>query len=239
MDPRKLFSDERLGRYGDFCVYCGGRAETKDHVPSEILLDKPYPPDLPKVGACRNCNLSFSKDENYLACFLECAVCGSTEPDRLERKKIVDSLEWSPALKKAIQDSCRRSMFGDFLLWEAKSERVKTVLAKLAKGHAAYELYPLPGAEEKVFFESFTSMSKKDREKFEDLQSVNGGLIPEIGSRSYFEAEPIYPGSMRIINSWRVVQKARYRYAAIEADDGILVRMVLREYLAGEVLLRY
>jgi hypothetical protein len=37
MDPRKLFSDERLGRYGDFCVYCGGRAETKDGVKTSLV----------------------------------------------------------------------------------------------------------------------------------------------------------------------------------------------------------
>jgi len=46
MDPRHLFIDERLT---GICVYCGGQSDTKDHVPSKVLLDKPYPPQLPML----------------------------------------------------------------------------------------------------------------------------------------------------------------------------------------------
>ena len=49
MDPRHLFMDERLtGK----CVYCGAQPETRDHVPSKVLLDEPYAAQLPVVGAC-------------------------------------------------------------------------------------------------------------------------------------------------------------------------------------------
>ena len=71
MDPRHLFMDERLT---GMCVYCGAQPETRDHVPSKVLLDEPYPPELPVVGACEKCNASFSMDEQYLACFL--VLCG-------------------------------------------------------------------------------------------------------------------------------------------------------------------
>ena len=56
MDPRKLFVDERLI---GMCSYCGREPETRDHVPSRILLDDPFPPNLPVVEACRTCNESF------------------------------------------------------------------------------------------------------------------------------------------------------------------------------------
>ncbi len=36
MDPRKLFIDERLT---GMCVYCGTRPDTRDTVPSKVLLD--------------------------------------------------------------------------------------------------------------------------------------------------------------------------------------------------------
>lgn len=36
MDPRKLFVDERLL---EMCAYCGGQPDTRDHVPSRVLLD--------------------------------------------------------------------------------------------------------------------------------------------------------------------------------------------------------
>ena len=37
-------------------------------------------------------------------------------------------------------------------------------------------------------------------------------------------------------DSWQDVQDGVYRYAVAQESDGILVRMVLREYLAAEVL---
>ena len=49
MDPRQLFFDDR---FKDACAYCGNNADTRDHVPSKVLLDEPLPPDLPVVAAC-------------------------------------------------------------------------------------------------------------------------------------------------------------------------------------------
>lgn len=73
MDPRHLFIDER---HTGMCVYCGSPPDTRDHVPSKVLLDEPYPPELPVVGACEKCSSSFSLDEQYLACFLDCVIHG-------------------------------------------------------------------------------------------------------------------------------------------------------------------
>jgi hypothetical protein len=84
---------EQLRNFGDqrnqeWCVYCGGGGETRDHVPSRIFLDEPYPENLPIVAACRRCNAGFSLDEEYLACLLECVLAGTTEPERTSRTKI-------------------------------------------------------------------------------------------------------------------------------------------------------
>lgn len=62
----KSFSDSRL--IGT-CIYCGGLADTKDHIPSKCLLDKPYPENLSVVKCCNTCNQSFSSDEQYFACY--------------------------------------------------------------------------------------------------------------------------------------------------------------------------
>ena len=51
------FVDERLT---GMCVYCGGQPNTRDHVPSRTLLEEPFPPHMPVVGACANCNAGFS-----------------------------------------------------------------------------------------------------------------------------------------------------------------------------------
>ena len=62
--------------------------ETKDHVPSKILLDEPYPEHLPVVPACQICNRGFSSDEAYVACLIESAKWGTTEIDQIKREKI-------------------------------------------------------------------------------------------------------------------------------------------------------
>jgi hypothetical protein len=51
MQQLRSYADERLVAS---CVYCGNVTETRDHVPSRILLDEPYPENLPVVpsGPC-------------------------------------------------------------------------------------------------------------------------------------------------------------------------------------------
>ena len=39
MDQLKTYADDRLI---NGCIYCGGPAETRDHVPSRILLESLY-----------------------------------------------------------------------------------------------------------------------------------------------------------------------------------------------------
>jgi len=48
------------------CVYCVEKeANTKDHVIPKQLYPKPWPNDFITVPACKECNYSFRKDEEY------------------------------------------------------------------------------------------------------------------------------------------------------------------------------
>ena len=48
------------------CIYCGAEKDlTVDHVPPNLLLMLPYPSNLITVPACRACNQSFQKDDEY------------------------------------------------------------------------------------------------------------------------------------------------------------------------------
>lgn len=88
MDDRQMVAlglDKRLLKS---CIYCGGSPDTRDHVPSKVFLDKPYPDNLPVVACCLDCNRSFSLDEEYVACFIECVIAGSTSPDAIQRERI-------------------------------------------------------------------------------------------------------------------------------------------------------
>jgi hypothetical protein len=81
MDPRQLPIDNRLI---GVCVFCGGHPDTRDHAPSKVFLDEPFPEDLAVVEACAECNRSFSIDEEYLACFLEAVLFRNSGPSQNE-----------------------------------------------------------------------------------------------------------------------------------------------------------
>lgn len=132
------FADSRLINN---CIYCGGLAETRDHVPSRILMERTYPENLPVVGSCKSCNQGFSKDEQYLACLIEVAIAGSVNPERIRRKSVAKTLQRSPALRAKIEKSKRN--LGDRVEFAVEHDHVKNVLLKLARGHAAFELSQL------------------------------------------------------------------------------------------------
>lgn len=229
MDPRKLFTkyglDERLA--GEICAYCGSPPNTVDHVPSKILLDDPLPGNLPVVPACTNCNGGFSRDEEYLACFLECVLAGTTEADDLRRTKVQKALRHSSALAKSIQTSARVDSDGR-LVWVPDMQRVENVVLKLARGHALYELgTPCLEPPDAISCFPLTVMTDAKREQYESGPEFRGW--PEIGSRAFLRAAGIEPYANRQGSDWVTVQDGRYRYSV---EDSTRVRIVLSEYLA-------
>lgn len=230
MDPRKLFADERLtGR----CVFCGATPENRDHCPSKVFLEQPFPDNLAVVDACKPCNESFSKDEQYLACFLECVICGSTDPDKIHRPKIKRIIKENPKLAAQIQASRQQDSSGN-LIWQPDSKRVENVLLKLARGHMAYEL-SLSHIEEpeQIVFTPLIRMSDGERTAFENPVDESFNLWPEIGSRSFIRAVVLEQNAYRD-NDWIIVQDGNYRYLVAQSD-GDFVQIVIGEYLACPV----
>ena len=135
MDPRKLFADERHSAY---CVFCGAEPSTREHVASRVLLDDPLPDDLPLVRSCYECNSGFSQDEEYLACLIDCVVSGSTDPSCVHREKVRNCLRHSPALAARIAAGQSTDENGT-VVWKPEADRVRTIIVKLARGHAAHQ----------------------------------------------------------------------------------------------------
>jgi hypothetical protein len=226
MDPRKLFVDSRLT---GLCIYCGASPDSRDHCPSRVLLDDPFPADLPVVEACKSCNESFSADEQYLACLVECVLCGSAEPANVKREKIRRILEQNPKLTARIKQSERRDQEGK-LYWEADPERVRNVVVKLARGHLAYQFgLPLRGEPDVVNYVPLVVMPENQISEFEAPESDSRILWPEIGSRAFKRASITTEG--KVSNYWNVVQPGRYRYL-VGHSSGDFVHLVLSEYLA-------
>ena len=222
MDQLRPFIDERLlGR----CTYCGGVPGTRDHVPSKAFLDRRYPDNLPVVDACTSCNESFSKDEEYVASLIECVLAGSADPSAVQRRKIARVLNHSHALRARLDKA--RTVSGDGIAFGIEPDRVKNVVVKLARGHAWVELAELPeGLPSHVLVVPLPLLD--DRERFEEPPQT--GVWPEVGSRSMRRLA--MNGGMA---DWIIVQPDRYRYLATVAP-GILVRLVIREYLAAEIV---
>ena len=135
MNQLKNSADDRLI---NGCIYCGGPAETRDHVPSLVLLDAPFPENLPVVGACRKCNNDFSRDEEYFACLIEAVIAVSTDPGLIRRASVAKILRRSPALRARIE-AAKTTVKGQ-TQFSVEPDRIRNVLLKLARGHAAYEL---------------------------------------------------------------------------------------------------
>ena len=220
-----------------WCMYCGGwigaHPTNMDHVPSKSLLKKPYPPHLPTISACRECNEGFSLDEEYLTTFLACVLAGSTNPNDHTNARVGRALRRNPKLMAKIEKSklIDDSLWGKTkLLWEPEWERVQRVLIKNARGHAFYEHgEPMLDAPYGFGVKPLVTMPPEKRASFEIIDY--GSNWPEVGSRMMTR---LITGE-DLVDNWVMVQEGVYRYAAIYSG-GMAVRMVLYEYLAAEVI---
>lgn len=228
MEQLEDFSDDRL-KGG--CAFCGARGTSRDHVPSKGLLRKPYPPNLPVIWACSDCNNGFSADEEYFSLFLHCVLQGTTDPDRHGDGRVARGLRRSSALRNRIERSRvnQAQPQTDELQWVPEIDRINRVVLKNALGHVYYEWgFPVGDAPESVWAAPMVSLPQNLWDAF----TTDGlGLWPEMGCRMM--ARMVTGQDM--VGNWVVVQDGVYRYSIDESDGGTRVRTILHEYLATEV----
>ncbi len=239
MDQLKDFADKRLV---NGCIYCGGSEETREHVPSKILLEKPYPTNLPIMKACFACNNSFSQDEEYVACLIECMLAGSTDLKDIYNSRIANKLSNNPFLFARIRNSTR--IVNNAVVFSVESERLNNVVKKLAIGHAAYELSKIMRHEPtSLSCWLISDMTDEERDAYDSVHVTD--LIGEIGSRNMqrlltTEITLMAPtGELKrkrvIIDDWVEVQEGRYRYHGIDHAEGVIVKIIFSEILACQV----
>lgn len=224
------------------CIYCGGTADTRDHVPSRVFLDAPYPDNLPIVPACLACNNSFSKDEEYLACLIESAVVGVADPSRMRRERVAGILQRSSALQSQL--TAARTEAAGQIQFQPDPLRLQNVVLKLARGHAAFELSQQVSAKPAFFLcAPLASMGPAQLEAFESAHFPM--VFGEVGSRG-MQRMAVVQTRLRnsqgeeftsgfILQDWVEVQPERYRYLATHDVDGIRVRCVIGDYLGCDV----
>ena len=233
----KQLTDYSDARSRVSCTHCrvvlNSTNATKDHAPSKCLLDRPLPANLPTVMICGSCNESFAEDEEYLCVFLAAVISGDADPDPSLFPSAVASVEHSPGLRKQIKRAQRHQLplWGEpEILWMPESDRVRRVIAKNARGHVLHELGdPVHGAPSAVGCWPVSRLSADQRDAFERI--FLGPLWPGVGSRMMQRLAGLDP----LVDGWIEVQEGVYRYAVAHGPDGLLVRTVIREYLATEV----
>lgn len=226
MDHLNSYADSRLIAA---CIHCGAGTETRDHCPSRILLDEPYPENLPVVPACASCNGGFSLDEQYFACLVECARTGSVEA--VQRPKIRRILKDSPALAARLMQARRTADDGE-ISFSIEDERIKTVILKLARGHAAFELSePKRGEPSHIMITPLHLLAADARLHFETPPTVS--VWPEVGSRAM--QRMVVAGDTVSRQGWIDVQEGQYRYLAV-TEAAVMIRFVVSDYLGCEVV---
>ncbi len=227
MEQIQPFSDDRLVA---FCAFCGGPPTTRDHVPPRVFLDQPYPGNLPVIGACVDCNRGASLDEEYVACLLEVAACGSVDPADLNRRKVARTLKERPALAAKLASLLRPN--GEFLISREDRTRLSAVFEKIARGLWTYEVGETASSSAAVVrYAPIAGLGVTQLEAFRTLEQPD--LLPEVGSRMMFRVLVSEDGPARV--SWIELQAGRFSYGIEMFSEEGRVKMVLGDYIAVEV----
>jgi hypothetical protein len=213
-------------RFAGYCVFCGGSPDTRDHVPPRVFLDEPYPENLPVVESCEACNGGASLDEEFVASLLEVATCGSVNAGDLRRASIIRTLNRKPALAAQLARSLCDG--GGLLLSDSDTSRLSRVIEKIGRALWVFETgVPSNNVAAVVRWNARESLTEGEREAF--LSVTDGGLFSELGSR--LMQRQCTDGS----NKWITLQEGRFAYAVEVFDTGGQVKIILGDYLAGQV----
>ena len=116
------------------CIYCGGFACEREHVPPRCLMERPFPNNLQTLPVCDKCNRSFSLDEEYFITFLSLIGAAKSLNAKVEECGKVDrALSYSSALDDKIINNLSVSECGKVML-TPELHRIRRVIKKIALG---------------------------------------------------------------------------------------------------------
>ena len=212
-------------RYEDICCYCQKQFDndkTRDHIPSKVLLDKPYPENLPIAFCCFNCNQSFSTDEEYFACIIEYLIAGTKNAEEIQREKIRKILNKKENLKKIIEKNINETN-GELSINFAESA-LKNIIKKIIFGHLSYELSN-PYIQNPKYIEFNTIDKLNDLEFQEFINDTSIDIAPEIGTRASlgYNIKDDSPFS-----SWKIVQENNYQYKLEILESETVLKVIIR-----------
>jgi len=142
------------------------------------------------------------------------------------------ALARNPALLAKLEQS-RKTVFDSDgrpqVIWEPEIERIQNIVVKNARGHAFFEFgEPMMDEPVHVLVAPLQLLSEKQRAQFENVTAYGW---PEVGSRMLSRLA----SGADVEGGWVIVQKDVYRYAVLQ-EGTVMVRSIIRNYLATEVL---
>lgn len=203
-----------------YCVYCGDKADTREHCPSKTFLAKPYPTDLPTVPACKKCNNSFSSDERYASNFIKCLIEFYEDNNKAAFEIRENDLKEVKEAKRAAKSFVEQPFF---------DEKIANIFRKVAVGHAVYEIsagyYSIDWncIPERISYTIKPFVGQQKWKFLEYAEVINNELLPELGSRTYRNIYVVEAGMRNIkegtevilpvlIVEWIEIQKGFYKY---------------------------
>jgi len=147
------------------CIYCPQTATTKDHVVPRCLLEKPYPPNLPTVPSCRECNVRFKHDEEYFLAVMAQSGFVPSLTSKIEENGVVDRmLQKSAGLDVRIANSMHTADNGRVYI-VPDEKRIANITRKVALGLYCHRYVPEAPPSLDEFF-AIKPMHSHDRNNF-------------------------------------------------------------------------
>lgn len=225
-----------------YCVYCGDKADTREHCPSRAFLNKPYPTDLPTVPACKRCNNGFSVDEKYTSAYInylrEYYENGSMDNFSSNDEGGSENVDARRAVEKFVKNPC-------------SDERLMRIFTKLAVCHATYEISAGYYSQEhmititRIAYGIKPMFEPAEWQELEHAEIVSDEILPEMGSRAFrniyvveIETKSVEGEEHRIpilLMDWVDVQEGFYKYQVCLKNGQVWVKMIIRDFLYCEV----
>lgn len=223
---------EKSKRFDSFCIYCSKNADTREHIPSQVFLDEPYPDDMAVVPACFCCNNGYSSDEEYLACYLDVLRCDVNNGNMGLRVKTINAFKHSSVFEMSIRKTISKE--NGIIKTQCPNDKIERVIAKLTIGHLAnfYDKQADEFSMEISF--SFSPLLSNDEmanfEEVKEIQKVDGLMSDGIENILVLQGSD---GTATAFMPWIDVQPGNYRYQTYYDDDvdEIVVKIVLFEFL--------
>jgi hypothetical protein len=168
------------------------------------------PENLPVVPSCVDCNNGFSIDEEYFACAIECAACGTTDIEKLSRESIKRTLNRNKKLHDRLKLALNSDKGGGLNI---EIERFDNVLLKCAFGHLKFENSETEFSKpDHVWYKPIHLLTDEEESIFFSVSEME--KVPEIGSRAMQRLYINEDG--KPMEHWINVQDDVYSYFVVE-----------------------